>query len=167
MLLVLCVFGVARMCFVCVFCVGCCPSVAQLVERLTVVYTYCVTVYSEINWSPVRFWSPGLSFTTHHLPSPHFSFSSLLSFAFTLTLHHCINPAAPSFSSQHTLHSLLHAHIAITYDAMETTANQEAEATNLDDRTKRRSCDDPFYLDTGCPVSTITTPQSCRHFFFL
>ena len=28
-------------------------------QRLTVVYTYCVSVYSEINWSPVRFWSLG------------------------------------------------------------------------------------------------------------
>ena len=38
------------------------PSVAQLVERLTVVYAYCVSVYlySEINWSPVRFRSLGL-----------------------------------------------------------------------------------------------------------
>ena len=35
------------------------PSVAQLVERLTVVCRYCVSVYSEINWSPVRFWSFG------------------------------------------------------------------------------------------------------------
>lgn len=35
-----------------------------MVERLTVVYAYCVSVYSEINWSPVRFWSPGLSFAT-------------------------------------------------------------------------------------------------------
>ena len=35
------------------------PSVAQLVERLTVVYTYCVSVYSEINWSLVRFRSLG------------------------------------------------------------------------------------------------------------
>ena len=48
--------------FVLCFFVGCSPSVAQLVERLTVVYTYCVSVYSEINWSPVRFWSFGRSF---------------------------------------------------------------------------------------------------------
>ena len=42
------------------------PSVAQLVERLTVVCRYCVSVYSEINWSPVRFWSFGLLFARRH-----------------------------------------------------------------------------------------------------
>lgn len=48
------------------------PSVAQLVERLTVVYAYCVSVYSEINWSPVRFRSLGLRFcetNSHRLPA--------------------------------------------------------------------------------------------------
>jgi hypothetical protein len=33
-----------------------------LVERLTVVCQYCVSVYSEINWSPVRFRSLGYAF---------------------------------------------------------------------------------------------------------
>ena len=46
----ICVLGV----YMCVFVgVDVKPSVAQLVERLTVVYTTCVSGYSEINWSPV------------------------------------------------------------------------------------------------------------------
>ena len=53
------------------------PSVAQLVERSTVVCRYCVSVYSEIDWSPVRFWSFG--YFLHHI--------TLLSTRSRLTAH--------------------------------------------------------------------------------